>query len=196
MRIFLLAILAIGALAGETPAKEPVQELAVGDALPPLRGSFLTGKAATLPEAANGRPALLLLGFTYDSRFAVEAWAKAFRASASGGSAVLFEVPVISGMARMGRWFIESGMRRGTPKEDHEHVITVYGNADAWKKRVGFQDPQAAYLLLLDAKGHVVWRHQGGYSEQGFASLTRALDSLRASHGGALRGAVLPRFSI
>jgi hypothetical protein len=29
-----------------------------------------------LPQAARGRVALLLLGFSYDSRFAVEAWAK------------------------------------------------------------------------------------------------------------------------
>ena len=55
---------------------------------------------------------------------------------------------MIGGMARMGKWFIDSGMRRGTPKADQENVITVYGGTDAWKQRVGFGDPKAAYLIL------------------------------------------------
>lgn len=46
----------------------------VGQPLPPLTGAFLSGRTATLPQAASGRVALLLLGFTYQSRFAVEAW--------------------------------------------------------------------------------------------------------------------------
>ena len=41
-----------------------------------------------------------------------------------------FEIPMIGGLARMGKWFIDSGMRRGTPKADHENVITVYGGTD------------------------------------------------------------------
>ena len=53
--------------------------LAVGDQLPHFRGEFLSGRTAVLPQAASGRVALLMLGFTYDSRFQVEAWAKKFR---------------------------------------------------------------------------------------------------------------------
>ena len=95
------------------------------------------------PQAASGRVALLMLGFTYDSRFQVEAWAKRFRQDfGTEPSVTFFEIPMIGGLARMGKWFIDSGMRRGTPKADHENVITVYGGTDAWKQRVGFRDPQ------------------------------------------------------
>ena len=81
-----------------------------------------------------------MLGFTYDSRFPVEAWAKRFRQDFGAEPGVtFFEIPMIGGMARMGKWFIDSGMRRGTPKADHENVITVYGGTDAWKQRVGFK---------------------------------------------------------
>ena len=44
-----------------------------------LKGEFLTGRPAVLPDVASGRVALLALGFTYDSRFAVEAWVGRFR---------------------------------------------------------------------------------------------------------------------
>ena len=92
-------------------------EMAVGDPLPKLRGEFLTGRTADLPQAASGRVALLLLGFTYDSRFAVEAWARRFREQFETDPRVTFyEIPMIGGLARLGKWFIDSGMRRGTPK--------------------------------------------------------------------------------
>ena len=148
-------------------------EMAVGDLLPRLQGKFLTGQTAVLPEACSGRVALLLLGFTYESRFAVEAWAKKFREQFGTDPGVSFyEIPMVGGLARLGKWFIDSGMRRGTPAADHEHVITVYGGADAWKQRVGFGDPKAAYAILLDWSGRVAWRYAGGFDEHAYRALS------------------------
>ena len=43
-------------------------------------------------------------------------------------------------------------MRRGTPKEPHESLITVYSGGDSWKKRLGAQDEKEAYIMI-DADG-------------------------------------------
>ena len=138
----------------------------IGTPLPALQGEFLTGRDAVLPGAAQGKPALLALGFTYKSRFAVEYYVKRFRADfAKEPRVTFFEVPVIGGMAKMGKWFIDSGMRRGTPKADHEHVITVYSGAGEWKKHVEYNAPDAAYLLLIDGQGRLVWKHAGPFDE-------------------------------
>lgn len=154
-------------------AAAAVHEMAVGDPLPMLRGEFLTGRTAVLPQAASGRVALLLVGFTYDSRFAVEAWAKEFREQFEADPRVTFyEIPMIGGLARMGKWFIDSGMRRGTPKKDHENVITVYGGTDLWKQRLGFQAPDAAYLVLFDQRGVVRWRHSGVFDGEAYKGLS------------------------
>lgn len=156
-------------------------ELAVGDPLPSLRGEFLTGRQAVLPEASAGRAALLMLGFTYDSRFSVEAWAKQFRADFGSELRVtFFEIPMIGGMAVLGKWFIDGGMRRGTPKADQEHVITVYGGTDIWKSRVGFRDARAAYLLLLDKEGKIAWRGQGAFDEERYRELSTTLTAVLA----------------
>ena len=179
MTIWLLALALLPLMAG---AAGPPGELALGDALPRLKGEFLTGRPAVLPEAATGRVTLLLLGFTYDSRFAVEAWAKRFLEQFKADPRVtFFEVPMIGGLARMGKWFIDSGMRRGTPKEDYEHVITVYGGADPWKRHVGFRDPDAAYLILLDGNGRVAWRYAGVLEEKAFSTLSSEVAKLRDS---------------
>jgi hypothetical protein len=60
-------------------ATSMVSMLSPGEPMPALKGEFLTGRQAVLPGAASGRVALLALGFSYDSRFAVEAWIGRFR---------------------------------------------------------------------------------------------------------------------
>ena len=154
-------------------ASAMVQVLFPGEPMPVLMGEFLTGRPAVLPDAASGRVALVALGFTYDSRFAVEAWVGRFRKDFGDKPQITFyEVPMIGGMARLGKWFIDSGMRRGTPKKDHENVITVYGGTDLWKQRLGFQSPDAAYLLLVDQRGVVRWRHSGEFDEKAYGDMT------------------------
>ena len=124
--------------------------LAVGDTFPRLEAEFLTGRKAVLPDAAAGKSALVMMGFTYDSRFAVEKWAEhVVREFGANETLTFFEVPVIGGMGRMAKWFIDSGMRKGTPKEMHENVITVYGGTGPWKRRLSVRNEKLAYLILL-----------------------------------------------
>ena len=147
-------------------------DLTVGDRLPDLKGEYLTGREAVLPKAASGRVALLLFGFSYDSRFDVEAWAKRFRADFDKSPQVTFyELPMIGGMARLGKWFIDGGMRRGTQKADHEHVITVYGGTGPWKQHLGVKAEDAAYLVVLDQKGTIAWMHSGPFEEAQYVAL-------------------------
>jgi hypothetical protein len=156
-----------------------ISTLPIGEALPPLRGEFLTGRQAQLPDAASGRVALLALGFTYNSRFPVEAWIGRFRKDfGSNPHVTFFEIPLIGGMARLGKWFIDSGMRKGTPRSDQENVITVYGGTDSWKQRVGYASPNAAYLILLDKRGAVRWSHSGAFDEKAYRDLHAQVSTL------------------
>ncbi|HSP67206.1 MAG TPA: hypothetical protein VLN48_05740 [Bryobacteraceae bacterium] len=179
MTMWILVILGVALTAS---AAVPAAELAVGDQLPPLKGEFLSGHAAVLPQAASGRVALLMLGFTYDSRFQVEAWAKRFRQDFGANPGVtFFEIPMIGGMARLGKWFIDSGMRRGTPKGDQENVITVYGGTEPWKQRLGVKAEDSAYLLVIDQKGKVAWRHGGPFDEASYQDLAAQIRKLASA---------------
>lgn len=91
-----------------------------------------------------------------------------------------FEVPMLGGMARLGRWFIDSGMRRGTPKELHGQVLTVYGGVGDWKKRLSFDEKRedAAHLVLLDSQGVVGWLHAGKLEDESFGQLVTRVREL------------------
>lgn len=153
--------------------------LAPGDRLPELRGEYLSERKAVLPNDASGRVALLLLGFTYKSRFVVEEWGKRFRAEFEKNPQVTFyEIPMIGGLGRAAKWFIDSGMRRGTPKADHENVITVYGGTEPWKQRLNVANEADAYLILLDQKGNVAWLHTGALNDGSYRELSEQVRKL------------------
>lgn len=160
---------------------DSLDSLRVGDALPVVHGSFLTGRDVALPAASAGKTALLLLGFTYESRHAVEPWGEWWRKVTNGRADVtFFEMPMIGGMAKLGRWFIDRGMRKGTPEALHENVITVYADAGDWKKRLGVAsaNDDDAFLILIDGNGMVRWLDHGPFDRERAAALERALSSL------------------
>jgi len=161
---------------------QPVRDVVrVGDRLPTLTGQFLTGREAALPRAASGQVALVGIGFTYQSRFPVEAWGQWFRATIGARTDVtFFEVPMISGLATLGRWFINRGMRNGTPVELRDHVITVYGGTGDWKARLSWSTAHKddAYLIVLDREGVVRWLHHGGFDQSRADELRVLLKSL------------------
>jgi len=184
--LFLSAVFAGLAVVVAPPAaaddRPPV--LKAGEPMPRLEGDFLTGKRAVLPDAARGKVALVALGFTYDSRFAVEAWGAWFKTRFGGRpDATYYEVPMMGRAARLGRFFIDRGMRNNTPKDAHDHVVTVYGDTGAWKTRVGFTDARDrdAYLLLLGTDGVVTWMHSGPFDEAKAAALGQAAEGLLAA---------------
>ncbi len=163
------------------PAQPAGDALRVGDRLPALKGQFLTGRDAALPPAASGRVALVAVGFTYQSRFPVEAWGQWYRSAMGARTDVtFFEVPMIGGLAVLGRWFIDRGMRGGTPAELHGQVITVYGGTGDWKARLSWSPARKddAYLIVLDREGVVRWLHHGGFDQSRADELHALLTSL------------------
>jgi len=158
-----------------------LESLRVGDRLPILKGQFLSGRDVELPRASSGKVTLVAMGFTYKSRFPVEGWGGWYRATIGSRTDVtFFEVPMIGGLATLGRWFIDRGMRSGTPAELHEHVITVYSGTGDWKRRLSYAPAHEddAYLIVLDRDGIVRWLHHGEFDQARADDLRGLLTSL------------------
>jgi len=164
------------------PAHAGVGRLPVGTRLPALVGETLAGPDLRLPEAARGRVTLIAMGFSYASRHAVEPWMDRFRRDFARDSAVTFyELPMMSGIGpRLGKPFIDSGMRRGTPSELHARVATVWTDVATWRRRLAVRDQDLAYLILIDRDGRVVWNDAVGRGLDGYDALVeRVRDTAR-----------------
>ncbi|MDH4063631.1 MAG: hypothetical protein OEW19_04470 [Acidobacteriota bacterium] len=168
-----LLVLFAAALSAAEPRLEP------GSPLPTLTGTDLAGRQVVLPEAARGRLAVLLFGFSYASRKPVEAWAEHIRRRWGSDARVSwYQLPMIGGFGRLAKPFITGGMRRETPPEYHGNAVVVFGGVGGWKQRLAVQDDKTAHLVVLDRGGIVRWQHAGAVDEPHAALLDDQLDRL------------------
>jgi hypothetical protein len=155
--------------------------LELGKSMPELKGEFLSGKKAVLPDAGRGKVAMYLVGFSYNSRFAVEAWAERYKKDFGENKQITFyEVPVIGGLGMLGKPFIDRGMRSGTPQKYHENVLTVYGGAGDLRKAFRAKNDKNAVIVLCDQQGLAQWTWEGMMDESKYLEMKAVADRLLA----------------
>jgi hypothetical protein len=124
--------------------------------LPVIDGETLSGKKLSLPAAAGGQPALLIVGFTHGSQAQTKAWSVRVHDRFPAWSiAVLEDVP------RLVRGMATHGIKSGTPKDQYDRFLLVYHGERQLKEAAGFDRPDDAYLLVVDGAGVVRWRYHG-----------------------------------
>jgi len=152
------------------PRRDPT-----GETFPSIRGDSLDGKTHSIPEDLAGEPALLLVGFKMESQFDLDRWLLGL--SQAGAGVKAYELPTIPGLLPgLFAGKIDEGMRSGIPQEDWGGVITIYGDADTVTRFVGNENPLPGRIILLDARGRVVFFHDRGFS---VGTLQRLLEEVK-----------------
>ncbi len=142
--------------------------LSPGDAFPELKTQSLTGHAVSLPADVKGKVAFLAM-----------AWAKRFLQDFKDERrATYYSLPMIGGMGRMAKPFIEGGMRKTMTPAEQDHIAPVYSSTDPWKKRVGFQGGDDADVVVLDAGGAVRFVCSGKLEEGQYGKAAEAVRAL------------------
>lgn len=110
--------------------------------------------------------ALLIVGFSRGSNDQTEPWRKRVDADAELAP-LAYSVLVLEGAPRWVRGLIVRGVRRAVPEEQHDSVLVVRKDGDAWRAWVGFEAAaeDAAYVLRLDDGGEACFRYVGAVSE-------------------------------
>lgn len=152
----------------------------LGEVFPSVQGESLKGKDVKLPQAVEGAPSILMVGYVQDTQFDLDRWTLGL--VQAGAKVKILEVPAIPAgfPSTFLRSTIDNGMRAGIPKEDWGGVITLYGS-DAAKvaKFTGTQNPRNGRMLLLDKDGVVRWFWDQGYSAKRVLELIKEANSLK-----------------
>ena len=146
---------------------------------PRLQEENLDGQQVVLPDAASGKVAVLVLGFSRSSQKPSEAWSKRlFDDFAKNPAFVLYQLPVIEAAPRFVRGMITSGMKKGTPENLRPFFVPVVHNEDQLKNFVGYQDEDDAYIVVLDRSGKLVYQTHGLTPDQGYPALHAQVQAL------------------
>ncbi len=152
---------------------------AAAQQLPRLQEENLAGQQVVLPDAATGKVALLVFGFSRASQYSTGAWMKRLRNDFGTNPGVwLYQLPVLEDAPRLIRGMITSGMKKSVPESERSNFIPVMHNEAELKKLVNYKEPNDAYLVVLDRGGKVVYQAHGGADAAGYGELQSKLQSL------------------
>ena len=140
--------------------------MVTGFRFPEITAKTLSGKKKTLPDAARGAPALIVVAFVREAQDQIDSWVTPIKEEFHGAEEIkIYEIPVItSAIWRPMRRMIDGGMRSGIPEADHDYVMTIYSSASELTGPLEIQDPSLAYVYLIDAGGVIRWQGEG-YAE-------------------------------
>jgi hypothetical protein len=152
---------------------------AAAQQLPRLQEENLAGQPVVLPDAASGKVAILIFGFTRASQTPTGDWAKRIR-SDFGKSAgfELYQLPVLEEAPKLIRGMITSGIKKGVPENERANFIPVVHNEAELKKLVGYKESDDAYLVVLDRNGKVAFQTHGATPDANYAQLRSKLENL------------------
>ncbi len=157
----------------------------IAEQLPKLKVTTLAGTEVTIPGDPKVAAYVLTFGFSRNSAKAMAAWDKQIAPVFSNAPKVAyFEIPVLEGVPGLVKGFILRGMRRSTSKQEQSRFAPAYAGEAALKRIVGFGEPDAAYVVVTDRDGTVVWSSHAAPSDVGVQSLRDAVGKLLKSPGG------------
>ena len=147
----------------------------LGKQFPTVTGESLEQKSFTIPEDFNNPNTLLLIGYKQDSQFDIDRWLIGLDMTAVDVTA--YELPTIQGMVpRMFSTLIDSGMRKGIPKELWGGVITIYEDGDKVQAFTGNENPNNSRVILLDESGKIIYFYDRGFSVSALNNLKAVLE--------------------
>ena len=147
--------------------------------LPRLQEENLLGQTVVLPDAAAGKVAVLVLGFSQASKNPTSAWAKRISVdySQTPGFA-LYQLAVLEAVPHMFRSMIISGIRKGIPEDQRQNFLPVVHNEAELQKLVGFEEADDAYIIVLDRSGKVAYQTHGASVGPAYVEFRSALAGL------------------
>jgi hypothetical protein len=151
---------------------------AAAQQLPRLQEENLAGHQVVLPDAAAGKVAVLVFGFSHGSQ-TTGAWTKQIRTDFGKSAGFeLYQLPVLEEAPRLIRGMIVSGMKKGVAEDQRANFIPVLHNEAELKRLVGYKEADDAYVVVLDRNGTIAFQAHGATPDPGYVQLRSKVDSL------------------
>ena len=144
---------------------------------PNVEGSNLNGQKFRLPQDLEGRVNIVLVAFQREQQADIDTWLTALDSLLKDHSDLnYYELPTISRMNPVIRWFITRGMRGGIDDPGARHrTITLFIDKKPFREALNIPHEDTIYILLVDPQGHVLWRTEGVYSDNKGRELRQAV---------------------
>ena len=153
--------------------------LLCGETFPRLSTQTLNDTWVRLPDDAQGKVALLIVGFSHGSSENTAAWRDRFiRDFGKDPKFTYYEVAILEGMPSFVRNSVLNGMRKNTPIDRIDHFVITLKDGHDWKKVTDYHASGDAYLVLLDPNGEIKWRGHRPLNDADYQAMVKVARGL------------------
>ena len=151
--------------------------------LPVLETMALDGHTVVLPRDLMAGT-ILIVGFSRNSADATTAWEIPVRTRLAQDKIGFYDLAVLASVPGLLRGWIVRSLKGKVPPVLHGRFLPVFSNEAEWKKVCGYDPtkPDAAYVLLADNRGNILWATHEPYGSAAFAMLKARAQVLAAAH--------------
>lgn len=152
-----------------------------GNVVPSIRTTALDGHAVELPAALSGHLTVLILGFGKHSAEATTAWEKPVRTQFAHPPAIgFYDMAMLQEVPSFVRSLVVHSIRKKVPDVLQPNFLPLFDHEEEWKHVAGYaaDQPDAAYVLLVDGRGTVRWSTHEAFSPAAFTRLRGATQQL------------------
>ena len=144
--------------------------------IPGTQAKTLDGGSVSFPDAASGKPLLIVVGFSHASSEPCKAWNKRLSPLYANDNRILYyEAAELQSVPALVLKMVVHGMKKDIPASDQSRFVILQTNEERWKSAAQFSAPNDAYVLLSDPGGHVVWHTHGTVTDEQVAALQIAI---------------------
>lgn len=146
---------------------------------PEVKGKNLEGKNLRLPQDLEGELNLVFLAFQREQHLMLNTWLPTADLLESIHQELKhYELPTVSRMNPLIRWFINTGLRYGIKDPKYRRkTITLYLDKEPFRKELDLGGEDNIYILLMDRKGTVVWKSEGSCNVEKAKNLSDFIES-------------------
>lgn len=138
-----------------------------GERFPTVKGKSLSGNEVVIPDDVEGEVVMVGVAFKREAQEMLDSWTHFFDVLCEGKKDI-YELPMIEGsLWKIFSGFIDRGMKSGIPEEQHDKVITHYGDVSDFKERLEIEDDDLGYVFLLDEDGQILFKGEGHADKEG-----------------------------
>jgi len=150
---------------------------------PHLIAENLNKEEVDVPNGLPGSPKLLIVPFQRWHQGLVDSWGPFLESVIiEYPSFDFYELPTIRRMNFVYRRFLDGGMRAGIPsKETRRRTITLYIDKESFKESLDITTEETIILFLVDSNGDIIWRNEGGVTEEKATLLREAIEKYSSS---------------
>lgn len=151
--------------------------------IPEIHTLSFSGDLVNLPSMLQGgKVAILILGFSKGARTQATLWGRRLPTDYFYSPDVLyFELPMLQSVPRLLRGAVLRAIKSGVSARSQPHFAPLTADEPRWRSLVRYNQPDDAYVVLIDSSGLVRAQFQGEPTDASYGELKRHVEQLRAS---------------